>query len=343
MNQRLFKTGIQLVNLKKMIIPAVFLCVLAVLALRIPVLNCLFPASFSTGQDSADLYKNNIHYINCTIDKLYYTGFDYTQSSRVKGHYYYTLEDGRCDIFLLSSDFVNNAGSTATDTSENASVEDPSRASGSVPAILENVTFNARFISHKGTMEALLKLLARDLGWTYQGISACTQPLIISQYHYSIVPSVILGILLAIAFAGTILHMIVLACNIISPYQATTFYNLKGRLFRRHALTATALELEKDLHFRRENMYVTNNYYVYKGSWHMAVIPLETMAWAYIRPKWIPFWPWKSRPYIITIVTKKKLKFRYYWKTEDTANIFLTYLRQNNPNMLIGKQSRKKI
>ena len=39
--------------------------------------------------------------VRAETDELFYTGCDYTVNGRVRGHYYYTLMDGRCQFYIL--------------------------------------------------------------------------------------------------------------------------------------------------------------------------------------------------------------------------------------------------
>ena len=65
------------------------------------------PQSYSSSDNIDDCYLSGARYVNVDADTLYYTGYDYIDHDRVKGHYYYTLADDRCTIYLISTKYFN--------------------------------------------------------------------------------------------------------------------------------------------------------------------------------------------------------------------------------------------
>ena len=68
------------------------------------------------------LYENGEEYIKCTIDKMYYTGYDYVKGSKKKAGIYYTFYNGICYYIIYPT------GSTDKGT----------------PAIIDGATFPAK-------------------------------------------------------------------------------------------------------------------------------------------------------------------------------------------------------
>ena len=58
--------------------------------MRISLFKSFKPQSYSSSDNIDDCYLSGARYVNVNADTLYYTGYDYIDHDRVKGHYYYT-------------------------------------------------------------------------------------------------------------------------------------------------------------------------------------------------------------------------------------------------------------
>jgi len=161
MNSSKLKQGIQKVNLFRLILPVIFLFLLIFAALQFPIVNCLFPTNVDSSKSASELYNSKSIYIKTTTGKLYYTGYDYLKGSSVKGHYFYSLENGKCTIYLFSSVYFKDG----------------------VPSTLENVEIKAMLVHNRSNLEQLLNPMAKDMNWTYDGLASCTDTIIISQMN----------------------------------------------------------------------------------------------------------------------------------------------------------------
>ncbi len=139
----------------------------------IAVLTCLFNSVFTSICPKHYLISEQqysqigtMHAISCTADTLYYTGYDYYVHGKVVAHYYYTLDDKTCTIFLIDNKLAGG--------------------SDSPQVTLSNVTFSANIRYNDTYMRQILEYMASDLDWNYYSLAKYTNSYIISQYHYNI-------------------------------------------------------------------------------------------------------------------------------------------------------------
>ena len=142
------------------------------------VFTSIYPKHYTISEDTFDTISTK-KAINCTTDTLYYSGYDYYVHGKAVAHYYYSLNDNTCTIFLINNKL----------------------AGGSTPLLtLESQTFSAN-IRHGDTyLRQLLEYMASDLDWNYYSLAKYSNTYIISQYHYNL-PWLILMISLTVTGA----------------------------------------------------------------------------------------------------------------------------------------------
>jgi len=314
MNSSKLKHSIQRVNLFRMIFPLLFLVLLLMIATQFPLINCLFPTNIDSSKSATELYNSKSIYVKTTTGKLYYTGYDYLKGSSVKGHYFYSLVNGKCTIYLFSSTYFKDG----------------------VPSSIENVEIKAMLIHNRSNLEHLLTLMAKDMNWTYDGLASCTDTIIVSQMNYAVIPSVLIGIFIFFAFSFSLGHILILLFNMCMPQYSFTFVTLGHHMARKKIIIDAAHELDNKVYFKSENMHITKNYFIYTSKFNIAVIPLANMAWAYKYSRLHKYFIFGEMNYTIKIYTKNKFQYTFSGKTKESADNFLAYLEDQNENMLIG-------
>lgn len=314
MNSSKLKQSIQRVNLFRMIFPMIFLILLVIIAIRFPIFNCLFPTTVDTSKSPTELYNAKSIYVKSTTGKLYYTGYDYLKGSSIKGHYFYSLENGKCSIYLFSTNYFKDG----------------------VPATIDNAPIVAMLIHSRSNLEQLLTLMAKDMNWTYDGLASCTDTIIVSQMNYAIIPSILIGIFIFFAFSFSLAHILILIFNMFKPQYAYTFVVFGHHNARKKTILDASRELDSKVYFESENMYITTNYFIYISNFNIAIIPLSNMAWAYKYSRLHKYYLFGEMNYSIKIITKNKIKYIFRGKSKEAADNLLAYLRERNENMLIG-------
>jgi len=150
------------------------------------ILSHLFPSYYSSNESIDSFYNNDISCIQGFSENLHYSGYDYMINNTVKAHYYYTLNDNICTIYLISSDKLGNP-------------EVP-------PITIDNLHYTANLQNNSQQLNSLLNYMASDLNWNYEGLSKYTQKTIINEYNYHktfyiiIAGITIIGIIISFTF-----------------------------------------------------------------------------------------------------------------------------------------------
>ncbi len=176
---------------KYYILLIVFSIIILALCIHLNIFQSFFPREYKSSMSADNTYKQGTHYIKCNTNTLYYTGYDYTKGSTVKGYYYYSLDNEICTIYLLSKKEV-----------------------GEQPQLtLNNISFNGRLIKDDTNLNNLLKYMSYDLKWNYNGIQKFSSNIIISQCDYNIKVYVIVSILAIIIFIADIEFIVFIFIN----------------------------------------------------------------------------------------------------------------------------------
>ena len=255
MNKSAFEHNIRLSLVHHMIIPVIFLTILILLLSQVPVFNCLFPAYISSSEDMSAVYNNN-RYINCEASSLHYTGYDYMIGGRIKGHYYYSLTDGKCTIYVLSGRYVKQYGD--------------------FPSTIDSASFCAELIINDSNLHDLLSLMAGDMNWSYKGLSSVTSPVVVSELRYSPVPVAILCGFLIFALIFTIIHIITIIIGLINPYKASIYSNTLGKNAA-SGIREACSELSSNF-VKTGSFYITDNYVVYANAPITAILPIKRIS-----------------------------------------------------------------
>lgn len=155
---------------------------------RLSLLSSLTPVVYNSDSNIDRYYEEDSRYIRCHAKELYYSGYDYTAHGKIKGHYYYALENSSCTLYLLSTKMIKD--------------------SLNPPLTLSDITFTATLKKNDVHLKPLLEYLSADLGWNYTGLSKCTSPILISEYHYNAPAYILIGVLTFTGIACTLLLLI---------------------------------------------------------------------------------------------------------------------------------------
>ena len=319
LNQNQFIHTMRKVYVRRLILPLLFLAILFALLFRLPILNCIFPTSISENTNVNELFAHNEPFVEISPSALHYSGYDYMRGTHVKGHYYYTLVNGRCTIYLISCNVVGNTGQP--------------------PATLEQSHFKARLISKEDMLKDLLTLMAGDMSWNYNSIRSITAPIIISELNYTLYPVVILGILLLLAFPLLLAHILFTLYSIIHPLHYSDFPGLASRAEFKVVLNAALSELEQDC-FVAGNIYISEHYLYYIHYSSITIIPIAHIVRIY-HLNAICGLP--MRRYIASslhIITSSKPHFRFRKLVPANADAIVAKLIDLKPDILTGLSSQ---
>lgn len=255
MQRKAFITAIKQSIAFHMILPLLSMGFLLFIMTQVPIIDCIFPVAIDSHDNISEIYAKS-SYVTCTPGKLYYTGYDYMTGNRIKGHYFYTLVDGRCTFYIISCKYLKSINAT-TQT-------------------LENVSFKARLMTNGSLLNDLTTLMAGDLNWTHNGLSSHTSSVFVSELHDSPVPVIIVSFVILLASMHMLCSLFLLIYYFFNP--------LKARLFFRHipgkdiTLSTICDELENDSVSVGDGIYVTQNHIVKIMIHSIIILPLKDIT-----------------------------------------------------------------
>ena len=86
----------------KLFSPILYMILLIVLWIIFPIDTILSPKVINEKTSLDKLYKENDRYVSITLTDLKFTGYTQEVLGQTHGYYYYTIQDGCCNIVLLS-------------------------------------------------------------------------------------------------------------------------------------------------------------------------------------------------------------------------------------------------
>lgn len=305
-------TKIRKVNAFKLIMPVVIVLLIILLSVEASLFEGIFPTDMGNDQKLDSHYADGRRYVKVTIGTLYYSGYDYMQGSSIKGHYFYSLNDGQCRIYLID------------------------KFSGEIPNVIYNYTVTGKLIFQPDSYEELLTLMARDMGWTYEGISSVSTNVILSEANFYKTLLISMGILLFLAFSFVSASIVILIFNIIRPDYAYTFSSLGHHRERRKNILRAAAEFERGPIFTSDTLYITSRYFIYLSSFNAAIIPLKDILWAYKHSTYynVLIITWLS--YTVRIITRNNRKYKLRGNDKDTVDAFLETLQELDLDIMLG-------
>lgn len=100
-------------------------------------------------------------YVNLKPSMLYYTGCDYVEHKKIKGHYYYALSDQQCFYVLLKADRKNEPKEKLT-----------------------SVNVNCKLLKREDVLTHLNASLAKQIGWSGEKLEKIVYPFIACEPDY---------------------------------------------------------------------------------------------------------------------------------------------------------------
>lgn len=311
MKSKTLLRGIRKVNILRLIFPLLVFCFIMLYTFQSSLWEGLFPKELSAKQTLSGAYGAGTRYISTTLSELYYSGYDYMQGSSIRGHYYYTLIDGQCTVYLVKRQ------------------EEP-------PAVLKNYPITGKLVFQKQSLSDLLMLMARDMNWTYEGLSAVTSEVICSACAYHGYIILITGILIFLALSFVLSNIFILLFNILCPDYAYTFAALGHHKNRRKTILHACEEFEYEIIFHDGPLYVTNSYFIYLNTFDAAIVPIDNVMWVYKHSTFYNIGIFSWMAYTLRMVTRDGHKYHFRGNDKAAADTLLKALHILSGDILLG-------
>ena len=260
------------------------------------------------------LYAGKTGYIQCTCERLYYSGLDYTVNGRIKARVYYTLSNGKCYIFLMSAERLPDEWSS-----------------------LDNVSVNARLIRNNSTYDRVIASLARELNFSEKGMHEIVDATIISQYDYmhsfSTVYFVIIMALCILSGIDLLLVVLMTAVPTLSPpVLRLRKYGNPATLF-----AIAQAEFDTTQAVGRKNIYITDTFLISYSKTSMDIIPLENITWIYRYNEIRKVGRHAKLYHPLFIVTDCKKTYTIHHVSSKVSEKILDILQTRFPSILVGE------
>ena len=311
------------------ILPTLFLIFLIVIAFRYPFFDIFSPKRIDTFADLESEYHSGQDYVNLRNVTLYYTGYDSSIYDKIKGRYYYALENDRCFFFLLTS-------------------EDAMKA----PESLIFSSLNIRLVPSNPNITSLLSNLSEDIDWSSVHLTEVTPAFFGREYTELLYYSYFFGGLLLVFF-GYIAFL--LGSNLlvaIFPFLQKGMlpcsgFSAKKKLFS-HMMAITLKERNEIVAIRfssrgRKDFYFSPSYLAYCSTYDTHILPVKDIIWIYKHvTKPINAISEESGFYTIHFILNTGRHVQFKNCPEKNSDALIALLGGKNPNILVGYSQEHK-
>jgi hypothetical protein len=298
---------------RKLRFPTVFLAFIAVASLIFPIRSLLFPADVSH-QSIEDSVRHRNIYFSAEYKNLYFSGYTRRFMGRIDGYYYYTMQDGKCVIVLLSPDTCQMGISN-----------------------IDKIHFTGKIIQNSVSLQTLFTNLSRDLSWNEAGISEVFSPYILSEPDANGITSILLkwgiAISVIIALLDIIYSLFSIAFPVLShPIRRLMVYGNPGDI-----LEEAEEELSTLPQLATEDMFITQHYFIETSKYGVAVVPIDKIEWIY-KYSTLHKIMWKilKISYTLYITADKFIYIRCPKNIKSDIDGVIDYLSEANHDILVG-------
>lgn len=252
MNEELIEKTIKREQLKKLILPLLFIGILIDIIFLSDFSKIINPVKIGDINLSSDVfskgdYKNQ--YINTTLDKLYYTGLT-KESKDEKSYIYASIKDDSFFFVILSPKILSKYTS-------NKSLKDTN-----IPQIMEDVNITAKIKDSKELDSTIYKGIEENINWSGGNLIHMT-----GNYYLEECTNIILKLhdilKLIIAFAAiSVIYIIYTLIIFFIPYYHSGLKPLKKYGDIKSTVKDADLELIDNVRDYKNSTFITEHYYV---------------------------------------------------------------------------------
>lgn len=265
---------IRRISMINLIIPGILLIILIILYFHIPFGDILSPRQLESAEQADTLFSNDIQYVDISFDKLYYTGYDRINNGKISGYYYYSLDNGKCTFVLVDSNNLKQPDEIITGYSMKATLE-----------------------KRNQLINQMISSFSKDLKWTRDGLMASSSICFIDETGFNSVLYMVLGGCLFIFLTLFLTYLISNILYIIAPGlcpACSKFKKLTGNISK---ITAVNNELKNPVCQIGNNIYITENYFLYMSNLSLEIIPLDKINYINIHLLWHEFSRFRNKIY----------------------------------------------
>jgi len=325
MTQKKLYSHVRTVCLRRMVWPLFPIIVSVALLLLIPFKSMLTPIKVSSVKEAIKAVEEGNEYIELTVPRLVYSGYNYMKDSDVYGCYYYELVEGEGCVFFLM---------------------EPLEEEG-YQSVINNVSVKVKVIETNGIFDNMLEMFSHVIDWTAEGVSGITKPYVLSEINYHYNTYVIIYIVIATLFIYGIVLFLYNLVFVIAPWMSPKILYPKvvvdGNIFKIDNFMDRLVEQMNDARVNEGGMYITEDYFVNISKWEFCIVPLDKIKFAYEHSTLKSFLGMHlDVTYTLHLKCSNIIRYHVTKKTLEQTNTILEYFKENIPEILIGYTNENK-
>lgn len=293
----------------------------------LPFDKVLEPKVVSSTEEAIEAIEEGYEYLEISMTRLIYSGYDYMRDEDVYGQYYYDLVDGKeCLFYLLKPENEINRETYIYGVNKKVKVEETN-----------------------GIFNNMLSMFSNSIGWTEEGVKDITKEYILSEvsYHYNVFLSLYILLLATLIYGVALLiySFLVIAFPILCPRIIIAKWLFKSG--RHSSLTnfvrLVARETEDENAINIGSMYITKHFILNMDTKDFDLVPIDRIIIAYEHSTLKSFLGMHLKvSYTLHLKCSKLMRFHISRKTLEEANSVLDYIRENKPDTLVGYTNENK-
>lgn len=290
--------------------PIIAIVVCIVIFAIVPFINAFHPTYVK------DIYNidSDFNYVNVTVHKLYYSGYDLKGNFGKDYSYYYSLENGRC-IFTVIPKCDKD--------------------------VVKNYSFKAKVIDIDSNTKEVIESMSKDMNWTSYDLSNASSGIVLSAEAYSPIWYMFLFWLLLIVLFVAIKNFIKYALGYFNPemYPICSFL---GRAAQKDIIDEASSELDLGMYLQINDMYITENYFVNLSENQVSIIPLSDVIWCYRLGKISILNGLHEHKYSLHFTIRTGAVVTVTGKTSDEALELINAIKATEYDIVVGHSDAKK-
>lgn len=311
---------IRKIYIRNIIWPIIAIIIPLIILIIVPFGKVLKPKMVSSTKEAIEAIEDGYEYLEISMTRLIYSGYDYMQDEDVYGQYYYDLVEGNeCLFYLLEPEKKVNRENFVYNLNKKVKVEETN-----------------------GIFNNMISMFANSIGWTEDGIYDITKNYILSEvsYHYNVyLFSYVLCIAALLYGIGMLVYSLtVIVCPILCPRIMVAKWLFKSG---RHCDLSQFLRLvakeTEEAPVSIGTMYVTKHFIINLDTRDFDLVPIDRIIIAYEHSTLKSFMGMHLKVwYTLHLKCSKFFRFHISRKTLEEANSVLDYIKQNKPDTLVG-------
>lgn len=245
-------------NTFAVVVPAIaVLLVLSVLLLRYPIFDRLECQDISGVADYngrlQTMYEADTRLVTYEAKNLYYTGYDYYIDDKLKGAYYYSIENGDMNFFIIETEAPES--------------------------FIEEYIIKGEIIKDNISVPHIVNKLASTAGIKEELVENYYSYYVISELDY---PGAYISLIYLLCLSPAIICGLIILYTLmimINPAMHSQTEQLQNYGNVRQEIREINAELKEKLLYRNENIYITHNYMIVSYLLKTEVIKLDMVRY----------------------------------------------------------------